>query len=199
MDPYQMLDEWYFTGDGATYGTFDGAAAADDDSANPPFTTDLTDTDHGLFAGSMLYIEGSVNYNGLKRIKSVPDANSMIIFAKYVAEVLGGTETWKAMFTYDSILQGDKRPGTHYEFLGFEITLSAAGATPDDDFTITIDSAKGSAWDNLIYSRDMNGVADINYMFDEPRECGSGDKIDVAWANADARTWGIKLFTKRLV
>lgn len=199
MDPRQMLDEWYFTGAGATYGTFDAAAVADVDSVNPPFTVDLTDTAHGLLADSLLYIQGSVNYNGLKRIKSIPDANSMVIFAKYVAEVFAGTETWKTMFTYDSIIQGDPRPGPHFEFLGFEVTLSAAGATPSDNLTITIDSAKGSAWDNLIYDRDMNGIADINYMFDEPRECGPGDKIDVAWANADSRTYGIKLFTKRLV
>ena len=195
----QKHDEWYFTGALATYGVFDGAAAADDNSVDPPFSTDLTDTAHGLLEGSLLYIQGSVNYNGIRKIKSVPDANSMIILADYVAEVLAGTETWKTMITYDEVIQGELVPSSPFEFMGFEITLGAAAATALELFTITMDAARGSAFDNLIYSKDMNGHTDINYMFDEPRYCEQGDKIDVAWDNADANTWGIRLFTRRLV
>ena len=199
MKPKQEHDKWYFTGAKATYGTFNNADAADVDSANPPFTTDLTDTGHGLLAGSLLYIQGSVNYNGLKLIKSLPDANSMVIYSKYVVEELAGTETWKTLITYDNIIQGNLVPGSPFEFLGFEVTLDAAAATALENFTVTIDSARGAAFDNLIYSQDMNGIADINYMFDEPRLCDAGDKVDVAWANADTNTWGIKLFTRALV
>jgi len=199
MNNKQKFDEWYFTGAKATYGTFDNIAAADDNSVDPPFTTDLTDTTHGLLADSLLYIQGSVNYNGLKLIKSIPDVNSMVIFAKYVAEVLAGTETWKTMITYDDVVQGNIKAGPPFEFLGFEVTLNTAAATALEYLTITMDAAKGGAWDNLLYKQDMNGIADINYTFDEPRKCGPGDKIDVAWANADVRIWGIKLFTRRLV
>lgn len=194
----QKHDEWFFTGAGATYGVFDGAAAADDNSVDPPFSTDLTDTGHGLLAGSLLYIEGSVNYNGLREIKSLPDANSMIIFAEYVAEVLAGTETWKTKFSYDEFIQGELIPSSPWEFMGFEIHLDAACAT-SENFTVTVDSAKGAAWDNLIYSKDMDTHTDVNYMFDEPRYCSPGDKIDVAFVNTDANTWGIKLFTRRLI
>jgi len=192
-------DEWFFTGAKATYGTFNNADATEGDSINPPFTTDLADTGHGLIAGSMLYIQGSVNYNGLKLIKSLPDANSMMIYAKYVEEELAGTETWKTMITYDEIIQGKLRPGPPFEFLGLEVTLSAAGATASENLTVTKDAARGSAFDNLIYSKDMNGIKDINYMFDEPKFCAAGTKIDIAWANADTRTWGIKLFTRPLI
>lgn len=194
----QPMDEWFYTGAGATYGTFNNAAAAAVNSADPPFTTDLTDTAHGLLAGSLLYIQGSTNYNGLKKMQSVPDANSMYIYAKYVAETLAGTETWKTMFTYDTIDRGNVAAGCPWEFLGFEATLSAAGATASEYLTIITDAAVGSAYDNEIYRRDMNGVQYINYMFDEARKMSSGDKIDVAWANAGAKTWGIKLFTRRL-
>ena len=192
-------DEWFFTGAKATYGTFNNADATEGDSINPPFTTDLADTGHGLIAGSMLYIQGSVNYNGLKLIKSLPDANSMLIYSKYVEEELAGTETWKTMITYDEIIQGILVAGSPFEFLGLEVTLDAAAATASENLTVTIDAARGSAFDNLIYSIDMNGHTDVNYMFDEPRLCAPGDKIDVAWANADTNTWGIKLFTRKLV
>ena len=188
MNTRQPIDEWFFTGAGATYGTFDNAAAADSDSVNPPFTTDLTDTSHGLLAGSLLYIQGSVNYNGLKKLVSVPDVNSMVIYTKFVAETLAGTETWKTMYSCDE----------DYEFLGFEITLSAASAT-SENLTITIDADKGSAYDNLIYSKDMNTERYINYMFDAPRKLSANDKIDIAWANTNGRTWGIKIFTRRLM
>ena len=192
-------DEWFFTGAKATYGTFDNDDAADDNSVNPPFTTDLADTGHGLIADSMLYIQGSVAYNGLRLIKSVPDVNSMIIFAKFVAETLAGTETWKTIATYDQWIQGELVVGPPFEFLGLEVTLDAAAATASENLTVTIDAARGSAFDNLIYSIDMNGHTDINYMFDEPRLCAPGDKVDIAWANADANTWGIKLFTRSLI
>lgn len=192
-------DEWFFTGAKATYGTFSNNDAADDNSVNPPFTTDLTDPVHGLLTGSMLYIQGSVNYNGLKLIESVPDVNSMVIYSKYVEEELAGTETWKTLITYDNIIQGVLVAGSPFEFLGFEVTLDAAASTALEYLTVTIDADRGSAWDNLIYSQDMNGIADINYMLDEPRLCESGDKVDVAWANANTKTWGIKLFTRALV
>lgn len=197
MKTKMKIDEWFFTGAKATYGTFNNAAAADDNSVDPPFTTDLTDTAHGLLANSCLYIQGSTNYNGLRVIKSVPDANSMIIYAKFVAETLAGTETWKTMFTYDFIVNGDLVAGDPFEFLGFELTLGSASAT-SENLTITIDAAKGAAWDNRIYSRDMDGVTYINNMFDVPRLCSSGDKIDVVWDNTNAETYGIRLFTRRL-
>lgn len=192
-------DEWFFTGAKATYGVFDNAAAADDNSVDPPVSTDLTDTGHGLLEGSLLYIQGTTNYNGLKLIKSIPDANSMVIYSKFVAETLAGTETWKTLITYDWVVQGNLVAGQPFEFLGLEVTLDAAAATAAENLTVTIDAARGAAFDNLIYSKDMNGIADINYMFDEPRLCAPGDKIDVAWANADGNTWGIKLFTRKLV
>lgn len=192
-------DEWFFTGAKAMSGTFDNTAAIDGDSVNKPFTTDLTDTGHGLLAGSLLYIQGSTNYNGLREIKSLPDANSMIVYAKFVAETLAGTETWKTMFTYDNIVQGELRAGSPFELLGFYLTLDAAATTASEEFTITIDAAKGSAWDNRVYTKVMNGVQHINNMFDTPKECAKGDKVNCVFANADTNTWGLTLFTRPLV
>lgn len=192
-------DKWNFTGAKAMNGTFNAAAAADGDSVNLPFTTDLTDTGHGLLAGSSLYIESTDNYNGLRLIKSLPDANSMLIYAKFVVETLANTDSWKTMFTYDTWMQGELRAGPPWEFLGFYLTLDAAAATGSEEFTITVDAAKGSEWDNRIYTKDMNGTQWINYMFDDPKPMASGDKIDCRFANADTNTWGLTLFTRALV
>jgi|GEM_PF-2595752 len=195
----QKHDEWFFTGAKAMSGTFDGADAADGDSVNPPFTADLTDTGHGLLANSLLYVQGSTNYNGLRKIKSLPDANSMLIYAKFVAETLAGTETWKTMFSYDQFVQGELRPGAPFEFMGFYLTLDAAASTASEEFTITIDADKGAAWDNRIYTKDMNGQQHINFMFDAPKQCASGDKLNCVFANANTNTWGLTLFTRSLV
>ena len=194
----QPMDEWFYTGAKATYGTFDAAAAADGGSVILPHKTDLTDTGHGLLTGSLLYIGATDNYNGLRKIASLPDANSMVIYAKFVAETLANTDTWKTMFTYDNWVQGELMAGPPYEFCGFEVTLDAASATAEN-LVITVDAAFGSAFDNEIYSKDMNGIQHINNMFSEPIKLSGGDKIDVVWVNTNARTWGIKLFTRRLV
>jgi len=192
-------DVWNYKGAKAMNGTFDAAAAADGDSVNVPYTTDLTAAAHGLLAGSLTYIEATENYNGLRMIKSLPDANSMVIYAKFVAETLAGTDSWKTMFTYDFWAQGELRPGSPYEFLGFYLTLDAAAATASEEFTITIDAAKGSEFDNRIYTKDMNGLQHINYKFDEAKQCESGDKLDCRFANANTNTWGLTLFTRPLV
>jgi len=199
MNENQPMDVWFYTGAAAMNGTFNDGAIVNTlgDQVNPPFTVDLSDTGHGLVAPSLLYIENTTYYNGLRQIVSLPDANSMLVKAKYVAETLSSA-TWKTMFTYDDWVGTDLRTGPPFEFLGFEVTLDAVSATAEN-LTISIDADKGSAFDNLIYSKDMNGEQYINYMFDAPRKLSAGDKIDVAWANSNSKTWGIKLFTRRLV
>jgi len=92
----QPRDEWHFTGAKATYGVFGNNDAIEGQSVIPPFTTDLTDATHGLLAGSdknpsLIWIEGTTNYDGLRKIVSIPDVNSIMIAASYVAEELAGT------------------------------------------------------------------------------------------------------------
>ena len=191
-------DEWFFTGAKTMNGTFNDAAAVIGDSVNKPYTTTLPDTGHGLVAPSLLYIQNTTNYNGLRKIKSLADANSMLIYAKFVVETLSSA-TWKTMFTYDNIVRGELRAGPPFEFLGFYLTLDAAATTASEEFTITIDAIKGSAWDNRIYTKDMNGQQHINYIFDDPKPCAAGDKINCEFANADTNTWGLTLFTRPLI
>lgn len=204
MNLQQPHDVWEFSGDDAMNGTLDNTAAAEGQSADPPFTTNLAIASHGLKAGSLVYITGTTNYDGLKLILSLPDTNSIMIKSPFVIETPGGSETWGATVTYDRILRNagdigsDVAPGPPWEFLGFDLTLDAAAGT-SADFQATVSAKKGTAWDNLVYSKDMNGITNINYMFDEPRKMESGDKIDFTWANADGDLWGLKVYTRRSV
>jgi len=193
----QKHDTWEFSGSKAMNGTFNNGDAVVGDSVILPYTTTLPDTAHGLATGSLTYIEGSTNYNGLRKIKTA-STNAMLIYAKYVEEELAGTETWKTMFTYDDWVGSDLRIGSPWEFLGFDLTLDGAAATVAN-FTITVDAQKGAAWNNLIYSKAMNTVQWINNMFDEPRKMAAGNKINFEWANANADLWGLTVYTRRLV
>jgi len=188
----QPHDTWFFTGDEETYTTLDNDDAADGGWAGDKQLTTLPSTDHGFKASigslqSLVYIQGTTNYDGLRRIHAVA-ANTITIEAKYVAETFGGTETVKTMYS-------NNHP---FEFLGFEVTVAAA-VVATESLTIIIDADAGPAFDNEIYSKAMAGITYINNMFDVPRKCNAGDKIDVAWANSNDNLWGIKLFTRRLV
>jgi len=47
----------------------------------------------------------------------------------------------------------------------------------------------------------MNAEQDIIYMIpkDEPVLCDALDVIDLAWANANSRTWAVKFFVRSRV
>ena len=83
-------DTWFFTGDEETYTTLNAADAADGGWAGDQQLTILPSTDHGFKASSgslqsLCYIQGTTNYDGLKKIHAVA-ADTITIVAKYVAE-----------------------------------------------------------------------------------------------------------------
>ncbi|MBU0470555.1 MAG: hypothetical protein KJ984_03710, partial [Nanoarchaeota archaeon] len=87
-----------------------------------------------------------------------------------------------------------------FEFLGFEIHLSAASAT-SENLVIARDSVLGSTYDTKIYSKNMNAIQDIIYMIpkDEPVLCDADDVIDLTWDNTNTKTWTIKFFVRSRV
>lgn len=64
--------------------------------------------------------------------------------------------------------------------------------TTSESLTVTLDSVDGSAYDVLLYSKDLSGLTgvantDINLpLFD-------GDALKVAYTNTDQRTVGVRL------
>lgn len=193
MNIQQPKDTWNFTGAKATYTTLDNAAAVDA-GVNPADPREhlvtIPSTAHGFLASSgdlisCLFILGSVNYNGLRKIHAVA-TNTITIVAPYVAETFAGTETIKSMISFNHAV----------DFLGFRIHLSAASAT-SENLTVDIDSNKGSAFDTNVYTKDMNTIQNITNMFSESIPLAPDDRVNVAWANSNSRTFGIDLFTRR--
>lgn len=143
---------------------------------------------HGLLAGSVVYIEGTTNYDGLREIANVSAATKMDVKAKFVAETPAGTETVKIVVA----------PKRDFKFLGFRLHMSAAPGQADV-FSITVDSARGSAYDHLIYSTDINTSVNVDYIYTN-REIPfrKGDKLRVAWPNAGDRTFGLEMYVQPL-
>ena len=91
-------------------------------------------------------------------------------------------------------------PNQPFQLLGFELHLSAAGST-SQNFTLTKDSGVGSAYDTVLYSRDLSSgsVVDLVYYFDIPIKCyHRDDEIDFAWTNTQVRTYGLTIYWRRL-
>ncbi len=89
--------------------------------------------------------------------------------------------------------------GEAFQLYGFYLNLSAAPTT-SENFTVTLDSGGGAAYDANIYTRDLTvgSVTDVVKMFDEPIVCTGGDEIDFAWANTDTRTYGLTIIWRRM-
>lgn len=80
-------------------------------------------------------------------------------------------------------------------FDGLTLHLSA-GPTTSEDFTITLDSRNGAAWDTLLYSLDLSVVPTTDLVLDETDiniTLYPGDALVIAWTNTDTRTYGLEL------
>lgn len=144
-------------------------------------------TGHGYAAGSQIYIVGSTNYNGLRKITAV-DTDVLTIQAPFVAETFS-SDTMQ--FAYPC--------NVSCELLGLKAHLSGAPTTAES-LIITVDSAKGAAYDYNILDKPMNGVIDYIFFPDFPIYCSAGDLVKVLYANTtDAKTLGIELTMRRIV
>ncbi len=74
-----------------------------------------------------------------------------------------------------------------------QVTLHLSAAGGAGDLTITLDSAKGAAYDTVIYSKDMTTVTDISRDDLPAIYLNAGDKLVFAWANAGSKTWGLSV------
>jgi len=133
--------------------TIAATAVADNENGTVKLTTTA---DHGLLAGSVVYIEGTTNYNGLRKITNVPATDEIDIIAPYKAETPGGTETIKVAV----------KSQKDYTFFGFRLHLSAAPTT-SENITLTVDSDLGSAYDLKLYTLDLAGITDLIYAVND--------------------------------
>ena len=178
------IETYFFSGDEETFSTLDNAAVVD--VGGSPNVVTMPSTDHGLKASTWIYIQGTINYNGLRYITAVA-ANTFNIYAVFNAETPAGSETIKTMVGF----------ADDWELLGYELTLDAASATAED-LTVTKDANQGAAWDVNILTEDMNTD---QYIIDQgetfPIFCKGGTKIDFAWANTNNKLYGLTVRVKR--
>lgn len=87
-------------------------------------------------------------------------------------------------------------PGRAFRLLEVRLHLSAAAT--QENFTITLDSNEGAAYDFVFDTQAMAGLADHNYRPAHPAIFKKGDELDFAWANTDARTFGLEIIYQEL-
>jgi hypothetical protein len=193
-----QLDHWYFSGDEEMNTTLDATAVSDQTSNYPELAYSgvvrLTSTDHGFKAGDVpggkeancVFIQGTTNYDGLRRIIAVA-ANTLDILAKFVAETPGGTEIARPALQFDD----------DWLLHGFKLHLASASAT-SENLVCSVDANKGAAWDVNIYTKDMNTVQDVIRMFDIPIIIAPKDIVYFTWANTNNQLWGLEVITSRV-
>lgn len=195
-----QVEYYRFSGTGAINGNLDNAAAVDRTSSYDPENfrdgvVDIPITGHKITAGpdmehfTCIYLVGSTNYDGLRRIVSIPDANTVRIAAKFVAETFGAG----AVSYQPGIMFKDA-----WEFLGFDLHLNTASAT-SENFTLNVDAIAGTTFDFNIFTQDFNTVKDYIKTYDSPSiKVAAEDAVLAAWANSDGRTWGLTMKGRRL-
>ena len=82
-------------------------------------------------------------------------------------------------------------PGRQIELVCVKLHLSAAGGAAED-FTVTIDSATDAVYDVVLFSQDMNAVADVVWVPERPIPIMK-DEIDFAYNNGNTRTYGLEV------
>jgi hypothetical protein len=75
------------------------------------------------------------------------------------------------------------------------VHLSAAPTTAGS-LTITLNANDGAAYDTLMRSESMVGLTDFVYQPDRPILIENGDAIAVAYANADTKTYGLRIVAR---
>lgn len=173
-------------------GTLDNAAVAD----NGDGTVDITITAHGLIAGDWIKITGTTNYDGVFKVESAPDANSIYITATYVAETPGGTETYERYFDLANVLA---TPVKSWKPLQVRLTLSNTGA--DEALTITCDHSSDSKYDYILDDDlNLNGiVSGFVELSEEAHYLGASDGMVFKYANSNSRTIGIEIVFEILI
>lgn len=89
-------------------------------------------------------------------------------------------------------------PAARFRLVSIRLHLSAAPST-SQDFTATVDAVAGSAYDVVLYKRDLTvgSVTDLAVPFDETYQFQDGDEIEIAWTNTDAKTYGLTVVYQR--
>jgi hypothetical protein len=70
---------------------------------------------------------------------------------------------------------------------------SGSGSLQTTNFSVTVDSAEGAAYDVVLLSQDMSSSTDLAWVPDQPIFCAKGDELEISWENDSGYTWGVEL------
>jgi len=84
-------------------------------------------------------------------------------------------------------------PGHQYHFDEARLTLANSASSVAENFTITLDSTYGSAYDVLLYKHDMSGVQDLHVVNTEETRYLVGDSLVFDWTNTSSYAWGLEV------
>jgi len=87
-------------------------------------------------------------------------------------------------------------PGQAWQLEEIRVHLSAAGGA--GNLTCTLDHGIGAAYDLVILTKDMTTVVDYIWQPTRPMEFDAGTELDIAWANANTRTYGLEIIWKAI-
>jgi hypothetical protein len=180
-EKFYQIEKQLWSGTKKLNGTINNAAAVDNGDGD----TRIPITAHGMSAGNMIRIAGSVAYDGIWTIISV-STNYIVIDKAYVAETFAGTETYTTCFKMVNT-------AIDYQLVEVRLTLSAASAA--ENFVISLDSINGVAWDCTLKTIAMSGLSfsDIEFTPDTRKYCDGGDVLLFTHVNTNNRTWGLEL------
>jgi hypothetical protein len=85
-------------------------------------------------------------------------------------------------------------PGTAWQLESIRVHLSAAGGA--GDLTATINHGVAAAYDIVLLTQDMTSVTDLVWSPERPMEFLPDDELDIAWANAGTKTYGLEIVFK---
>ena len=80
-------------------------------------------------------------------------------------------------------------PDQNFRVHAIKIHLNEAGG--EGDLTVTTDASGGAVYDTVVVTQDMTSI--IDKVFEIAYPFVKGDKLDFAWPNANARTWGLEV------
>jgi len=83
-------------------------------------------------------------------------------------------------------------PTRPIDLICVKLHLNIAGGVAEN-FTVTINSATDAAYDTNLFSQDMNTVKDVLWLPNQPIPIVNNDVIDFAYANSNARTYGLEV------
>jgi len=83
-------------------------------------------------------------------------------------------------------------PAINFMIVSVKLHLSSEGGTAED-FTITLDSRRGTKFDANLLTQDMEKTVDLYWTPNKDLAFEDGDKIKFEYANTNARNFGLEI------